>query len=929
MYHGMQWFKCDLQLQTPGDTLNWAQDDMASLSRTDIDSSVVAYLRRCHECSLDVIGVTDHNFLNPNYLEALRRLNSQVAQEMSRKPLVIFPGFEIEIRTGLGVHLLCLFDPTTIDLAIIDDIVTELELPRNKRIDGAGIVPSNSGFDKVLQLVQERYGGIVIAAHPLAESGLLSNRFLTEHFQREMFIDSRLLAMEVPKPVEELNIGWQRLICGGTDCAEEWRRKTPIATVMSSDAYRLYQSGDRGYIGKRHTWIKMSHPSVESLRQAFLDHESRIRLSLENPTLSERHGRIVSLDIKDVAFVADQKVYFSSNLNCVIGSRGAGKSSLLEYIRFCTNNSPDTHATSQVERIKQTLNPNSTLELKWRGSDGLEEDFRYSLASGSPAIVTANREVIDAEIIFKNMGIQIFSQRQLTGITNDVGSLLPLLESMNNTGELERLNSERRTIIGDIRERLQKKQVLDTKSAELRRVQQELSDLDRRWTATQSVSSFAENLQKANQAMTYIEKVQVSSQTVAQQVTDLADRLLNMEWPTNDYSNWPIPDFFSNVENALDNNLETLVNTLRRAADNYLSTINTEVLASKHLDEVAVAASTASAEFSRACTEQGISEDELANLRTVESGRQEKQSYQDALQKDISNLTQEISNLENLYDRLFRKWREQYEVLVATARSVTSSPFIMQEPNMDHSDTVRQFIDIVVTYCGDKRHFDQIWSAVVSDRRTRLGRNWEMLGQVLYRSFLERGTEHSPWELLDLWHESPDMRPAEIVGFWDDLEDFLIRNPQVFHELKITRVNDQVDFVLFRNDGSRAGSFQDGTLSDGQRNTVMLAVLLARGTGPIIIDQPEEELDSDFIYNELVPVLRTIKLQRQVIVATHNANLPVNGDAELVYALQTENGKGTHRADGGLDQLSVTKSVLDIMEGSAEAFRRRSEKYHF
>ena len=106
-------------------------------------------------------------------------------------------------------------------------------------------------------------------------------------------------------------------------------------------------------------------------------------------------------------------------------------------------------------------------------------------------------------------------------------------------------------------------------------------------------------------------------------------------------------------------------------------------------------------------------------------------------------------------------------------------------------------------------------------------------------------------------------------------------------------------------------------------------MVLADGTGPVVIDQPEEELDSDFIYHQLVPMLRAVKERRQVIVVTHNPNLPVNGDAELVYALESSQGRGVVRAEGGLDRSAVNDAVLDIMEGSREAFRRRQEKYHF
>ena len=109
----------------------------------------------------------------------------------------------------------------------------------------------------------------------------------------------------------------------------------------------------------------------------------------------------------------------------------------------------------------------------------------------------------------------------------------------------------------------------------------------------------------------------------------------------------------------------------------------------------------------------------------------------------------------------------------------------------------------------------------------------------------------------------------------------------------------------------------------------MLSLLLADGNAPIVVDQPEDELDSDFIFNELVPVVRACKGNRQIVFVTHNANLPVNADADLVYALEFRGGKGRPLAVGGLDLPDVSKAVLNIMEGSRDAFERRREKYHF
>jgi predicted ATPase len=135
------------------------------------------------------------------------------------------------------------------------------------------------------------------------------------------------------------------------------------------------------------------------------------------------------------------------------------------------------------------------------------------------------------------------------------------------------------------------------------------------------------------------------------------------------------------------------------------------------------------------------------------------------------------------------------------------------------------------------------------------------------------------------------------------------------------RIPDSADLILLRRNDEPAGSFMKNELSLGQKNTAILSLLLSGGDGPVLIDQPDDPLDSEFLYYELVPMFRKAKIQRQLIIVTHNANIPVNADAE--------GGRGLCRTQGGLDRPEVTRAVLDIMEGSEEAFRRRKEKYHF
>jgi len=117
--------------------------------------------------------------------------------------------------------------------------------------------------------------------------------------------------------------------------------------------------------------------------------------------------------------------------------------------------------------------------------------------------------------------------------------------------------------------------------------------------------------------------------------------------------------------------------------------------------------------------------------------------------------------------------------------------------------------------------------------------------------------------------------------------------------------------------------------SFGSRSTAILSILLAAGDQPPIIDQPEDDLDNQYVYNVVVSLLRRSKFSRQIVIATHNANIPVNGDAELIVALDVESRLDILRTTGSIDRPDVKDAVSMIMEGSPEAFRLRHERYGY
>jgi hypothetical protein len=124
-------------------------------------------------------------------------------------------------------------------------------------------------------------------------------------------------------------------------------------------------------------------------------------------------------------------------------------------------------------------------------------------------------------------------------------------------------------------------------------------------------------------------------------------------------------------------------------------------------------------------------------------------------------------------------------------------------------------------------------------------------------------------------------------------------------------------------------------LSTGQKATAVLLLLLLESDAPLVVDQPEDDLDNRFITEGVVPKMRDEKRQRQFVMATHNANIPVLGDAELIVGLTAAGEGGQGRAHiapahmGSIDEKPVRELVEEILEGGKEAFEIRRRKYGF
>lgn len=953
-YEGMRWFKCDFQVQTPEDAAHWGDADTrlpeprrpmvpplpdaqgnvgpAKPDESRLQDIARAYLRRCHEVGLELIGVTDHNFSQKTdprdwFLTHLVEQNKSVANDMGRPPLHILPGFEVDI----GYHVLCLFEPAKKerDIRRVNKLLCKLGLDESERFQQgqpkhlrrAG---ANVSLKDLIDLVQGDHNGIVIAAHSDQVDGILENARNADDYKNK-----KLLALEVtqsPPPRRVLDV------VEGRD--RTWSRSAcHPAYVMSSDAKSLAQDAQgqpvANSLGYRHTWLKMSKPSIEALRQAFLDPLSRIQLHGARPNDALTHPRITKVSIRGAKFLEDQDVHFSEGFNCVIGGRGSGKSSLLEYVRFAIGleepavKGDDDDPSLQRKRrmLKESLMPEAELRVTFEVGNGVSDTLVYtpSKPSGQQRWLDG-REVADLNTVLRQLQFQFFSQGELSRMTNGArgqAQVLSLIDTAAGASLLE-LKAAERDLKARLKSLFQSTRDAARLQAEVAEAQQEAVELERQLKAREAVQEDSQLNQLALEARRHLNRMKSADAPVVEAVNQVLQQLGTPLEPLSANSDkWPSADWFKTSMTHMEQARVDLATAIAKAMEGYQQAMAACIgEGATQATELAIAA--VQERFRAACVSSGIREDDIARMQGLEDKRQVRLKLVEERHKRLAEVQTEADKFPQVLSELHAVWRSQFDARRATAEAIQAAVA---------SQTVR----LTTALMADEASFATAWARLApADKRGKLARRWEDFGDELFQAWQLWGGA-SVWETLEAARTDAHLLETVLLeglhtSLFAHLDSDNIR--PLWEDVRLSRVSDGIDVELLREDGSVAGSMS-GALSEGQRNTVLLNLMLARGEGPILIDQPEDELDSSFIYRTLVRDLRATKSKRQLIVATHNANLPVNADAEQIYALEARDGRGKCRAQGGLDRKGVAEAVLDIMEGSEQAFKQRSEKYHF
>jgi ABC-type lipoprotein export system ATPase subunit len=927
---GARFYKCDLQMQTPVDRFHWrgAERVLPESSAEERGAVAEAYVRRCYEVGLEVIAITEHNLAPADcasLLPELDRAIKTVAAEYGYE-IVVFPGFEVEVPIGAGIHVLCLFEPGT-SVEVLSEKLTALGLPSGARFeDGRACpVPASSGLslDRLLKVVQEDTSvpGIVVLAHASAGSGVMDSDKVMQWWSAEVISDGRLLCLELPHSRDHyLDLDRQTLTKSVLQNSDSrYLRQHPIATICSSDCKSIESvEGSANHIGFRHTWLKMGRPSVEGLRQAFLDHESRIRFGVANPDDAFDFPQVTRLEIRGAEFLNDQSIDLSPNLNVIIGGSGTGKSTILNYLRMCLGQGDfirGVDTRSAYASNLETVGPGTTVAV--RATQG---GAQFSIASvgKSAGVLTGSEELagLEASDYFP---VRFFGQREIYAIAEDRMAAMALLDDLH-AEEIAQI--ERRC--ADLAEELSN---AAAKAGRLKQLQSELSQVAAQQArsqaaiaALQAASEPLAILAAAEDRARVVESMHRSAGVAAASVHSLLAELASTEPQETPEDLAPLADRHRAAVAALDASIRSALATFIDA-DAALAATELAQSVRQELSEAEAAVEAVRSQL----IDAGIEPDSFSEHRETVA-RLSLEST--ALAEKIADAQAAVVDIARTEQELLLQWRGVQDIRISAAQALNRA--------VPRTQTDEPFVEVTVQRFGNDAQFAALMSGYRGDRRKISDDDWD----VLVRAVLERSaiTDEAPNQLWVRWIESieagalPDGFPDSDIRLQARLVEafpFIERS-----HLLSERVEDRARIVLRRQDGTVAGELEGG-LSVGQKCTAILALLLALDTTPAVIDQPEDEIDNEFTYREMVPLLRRVKERRQLIVVTHDPNIPVNGDAELIYSLAAVDGRGAVKqierqdAVGSLDEPHVRAAVEEIMEGSEQAFLRRHAKYGF
>lgn len=918
-YPGSRWWKFDFHTHTPAS----ADTPWHSLSGQPNGLTPEQWLLKYMEAGLDCVAITDHN--SGAWIDRLKAAYEQMKPKADQgqppphfRELHLFPGVEISVHSGF--HVLAILDPSA-TTADIDTLLGKVDYDGTKG-DSDGV--TRKGAAEVIQAILAA-GGIPIPAHADAAKGLLrldgsgdNKAALDANTIRQVLDIPDLLAIEV------INRGWTK-----PEVYEQSGRH--FTEVLGTDCHNFRSAADE-LPGSRFTWVKMAVPTLEGLRLALLDGEGvSIRRSDEgafNPFKTPAH-MIRSIEIERARVMGNgraARLELSPYFNAIIGGRGTGKSTVVHALRLATRREgeiqalpEDSEPRERFESFRQiargredqgAIRPETEIRVEWE-QEGALLRLRWRADGQSPSVEERRdgqwQRSASQDINPGRFPIRLFSQGQIAAMAGaGRQALLSIIDEAADVEPLRQVFEEARRTFFAQRARLRE---IDGKLAALPEVERRLQEVEGKLKALAQGDHAAiqQAFARVQRQARMVEEALAQMRKGVTALRQTAEGLLLDDWPSQHFSEADA-DLL-----AWRNDAEALLAATRQrleqeavALDQGIATVDTdERLAAWRAR--AEAARQAHEKLQAQLAAQGVAdphaferltqarqqlEAEAKTLRQLQADRVALVQQIEAQRALMLNRRQEITRRRHAFleEKLARNDYVRMRVV----------PFGFDAAVIERS--LRELLEVT-----DERFSDDILkiedgeakSGLAFDIATADGENKLATLEEVRKKLVERSSTLGGHFRNYLERKAQKPEFADHVLAWFPEDDLRIE---------------------YQRDGNWH-PISEG--SQGQRSAALLAFLLAFGEEPIVLDQPEDDLDNHLIYDLIVRQIRENKLRRQLVVVTHNPNVVVNGDAELVHVMDFGRGQCCVKQSGTLQEAEVREEVCRVMEGGREAFARR------
>ena len=835
---GATFHRCALQVNPQHYSATFRGKDTGS----DASAHAKAIVDKAAEADVSVLAITDHNDVSgvPAFQDAGQQ-----------RGIHIFPGFELS--SSEGIHVLCIY-PQDTDQETLGRFLGEFGILSPKPSSDL----ANKSFLEILGKVPEQ-GGVTVAAHVTNDNGLfkvLSGRSRIQAWQsddlRAIQIPGQVdnLPQDVRQIVENRNADYRR-----THAAEE---RLAVAVVNARDIVKPEDIED----WRTTCWIKMSELSIEGLRQAFLDPGSRIRLNPKVGKLDpEEHAELVALAWEG-GFVDGAAVHFNPNLNVLVGGRGAGKSTVIESIRsVLALDAVGEEARKAHEGIvRYVLKSGTKISLLVRAPRPSVREYRIERTIPNPPLVRDDQgEVSNLSPQDVLPRIEVYGQHEISELTKSREKQTRLLDRFVERDET--LPQRKRDLRLDLERN--RRSLVDTQ-AELRQIEERLAALP-------SLEETLEQFRKAGLE----ERLREQSMIVREErvLTSIPERLAPFrECLENLKREIPIDRLFLSakaLEDLPGKEILTRANAVFEQLDRDLERVVKDLEQAIHSADDGVTKVRAEWEV-RKKDVQAVYE---KILRELQKSRVDGEEFI-RLRRQIEEL-RPLRERQTLVQRVEKEHANRRRTLLAEWEDFKASEFRhLDRAATKVSQKLRDKVQVEVTAAGNREPLFKVLRNEVGGRLSEAIDSLARVEALSLTQFVESSRAGT-----NALNKAFGITPAQA-------ERVTKADPEVL--MRIEEL-DLPPTTAIRLNTAPAGDppvwqrLED--LSTGQKATAVLLLLLLESDAPLIIDQPEDDLDNRFITEGIVPRMREEKQRRQFIFSTHNANIPVLGDAEMIVGL--------------------------------------------